>query len=335
MDKSVFISYSSVNYATALEIVNYIEKRGVSCFICQRDVGGGDGYSGILMRAMRECKAAVMVCSTAINGSHHIPREAEVLTNEKKPIVPFYIEDFALNDNIAYYIAPNQRIMAYTGKPSDHYDKLIEALALRGIQFAAPVEEKPAKKREADSHTQKVFNYIPERGIMINPEDQQRNVSFRTDTLIGLLGGIYGDVVSLLDDERAREIFRRSGYSAGQSFANRLNSRWDNSPKSGMELYKEKLRKWCEFDSDVGWGKFDITIDADENTGAFSGRLTINECFIVDVKKKRHICEFVRGYCEGVIETLLGVEVKLTCAVCPMKSIFRTACEFEITLCEQ
>ena len=37
--------------------------------------------------------------------------------------------------------------------------------------------------------TSGIFEYLPERGIMINTEDHQRNVSFRTDTFIGDFDG--------------------------------------------------------------------------------------------------------------------------------------------------
>ena len=101
-----------------------------------------------------------------------------------------------------------------------------------------------------------------------------------------------------------------------------------------LDNYEEKLRKWCQFDSDVGWGKFDISIDVNEETGDFRGELTISECFIVDIKDKRPICEFVKGYCDGVIETLLGVKVELICRTCPLKNRFKNACVFDILIKE-
>ena len=166
---------------------------------------------------------------------------------------------------------------------------------------------------------------------MINPEDQQRNVSFRTDTFISLMSSIFGEVSALSSEENARKIYHSAGYSSGQSFAQRLNSRWDLATESAS-LYNEKLKKWCEFDSDVGWGKFDIEVDINEETGDFKGKLSISECFIVDMKNKCHICEFVKGYSEGVIETLLGQNVSLICKTCPLVNRFKNSCVFEILI---
>jgi predicted hydrocarbon binding protein len=148
-----------------------------------------------------------------------------------------------------------------------------------------------------------------------------------------MIGGIYDKIVQLSDDESAQSALLASGYACGQSFAQRLNSQWDLAAQ-GTSLYEEKLTKWCKFDSDVGWGKFDIKIDVNEETGDFKGKLTISESFIVDNKNKREICHFMKGYCEGVIETLLGVQVKLNCLVCPLKNRFKTTCVFDIEICE-
>ena len=56
---------------------------------------------------------------------------------------------------------------------------------------------------------------------------------------------------------------------------------------------------------------------------------------IVDKAGNRRVCAYIRGYCEGVIETLLGgVGVTLTCQACPMKNKFKSECVFNISLSE-
>jgi predicted hydrocarbon binding protein len=178
-----------------------------------------------------------------------------------------------------------------------------------------------------------VFEYIAERGIMVNPEDHQRNVSFRTDTFISMFAGIYDSVVEIAGDKRASEILHSTGYTCGANFAQRLNSQWDLSSQND-DNFEEKLKKWCEFDSDVGWGRFDIDVSINRETGDFSGELSINECFIVDKKNKRPVCSFVKGYCEGVMETLLCTKVRLDCIACPLTNRFKSVCKFNIVLCD-
>ena len=335
MEKHIFISYSTKDRQIAFDMVDFFESKGVGCYIAPRDIEPGGSYASKLTRAICNSKAIVLVASAAINESEHILNEVDIIVSENKYFVPFFIEEFEMNYDYRYYLGRKQRIIAYPGDPRNHFEKLLDALS-SVIHFP---EKRSEQKQQftlkvADAeNTQKVFNYIPHRGIMINPEDQQRNVSFRTDTFIGMLGGIFNEVIKLSDNEHAKKIFHESGYACGYSFAQRLNSHWDLS-SSGASLYEEKLRKWCQFDSDVGWGKFDISIDVNEETGDFRGELTISECFIVDIKDKRPICEFVKGYCDGVIETLLGVKVELICRTCPLKNRFKNACVFDILIKE-
>lgn len=335
MEKLIFISYSTNDQSIAFDIVDYFESQGIGCYVAPRDIQPGGAYASRLTKAIRDSKAAVVLVSSSINDSEHMLNEIDIMVEERKYFVPFFIEDFDMSPEVRYYFGRKQRIIAYPGAPSSYFDRLIESLSdyVRPVKASANtvvVEETPVAQ---PLNTQKIFSYIPTRGIMINPEDQQRNVSFRTDTFIGMLGGIYDEVVALSSPERASQIFHQSGYSCGYAFAQRLNSQWDLAT-SGASFYKEKLKKWCQFDSDVGWGKFDIKVDVNEYTGDFSGELTISECFIVDTRNKRHICDFVKGYCEGVIETLLGIKVTLVCKVCPLKNKFRPTCVFDILISE-
>ncbi len=331
MEKDVFISYTTPDQAMAMSIVEFLESRGISCFIAPRDIENGKSYASCLTRGIVESKTALLVASRNINASDHVLNELEIMVNKKKFILPFFTEDFDMNDDYLYYLSRMQRIIAYPGNPESYFIKILDALTPLLPKKPAETKTESIAKDNSLEKTQKVFDYLPERGIMINPEDHQRNVSFRTDTFTNMFGGIFDEVVKLSSTEKAREIFHSSGYTCGQSFAQRLNSQWDLESQSPA-LYEEKLKKWCEFDSDVGWGKFEIDVYIDKNSGDFSGKLKINESFIVDKKNKRYVCEFVRGYCEGVIETLLGTEVSLVCSSCPIINRFQSACCFDIIL---
>lgn len=333
MEKILFISHSSKDAQIASDLVSFFESKGISCFIAPRDIGPGSSYPSQITRAVSSCKAAVLIASHNINESVHVRKEITLLVSENKYFIPFFIEDFKISDDYAYLISEIQKIAAHPGDPGDYFKMLYDAISpaiyseKSSSECLAPINTPNA------NNTQKVFKYIPDRGIMINPEDKQRNVSFRTDTFIDMMGGIFDEIRKLSDEEHAKRAFYESGYSSGYSFAKKLNSNWDLSA-TGKSIFEEKLRKWCEFDSDVGWGKFDIKTKFDRETGNFSGSLTINECFIVDTENKRHICEYVKGYCDGVIETLLRAKVELKCRICPLKNRFESACVFDILIKE-
>ncbi len=326
----VFVSYNQADRKVAMELVTFLEANRLSCYIAPRDIDPGRAYASCLMEAIDNCKVVLLVASDAINGSEHVLNEVDVIVERKKPILPVFIEEFNLNDDYRYYLGRKQWVVAYPESMYTYHDKILNTI-MEYCPIAEPekpvfVEEK-VEKPSTPQKTTTVFDYLPERGIMINPEDHQRNISFRNDTLINMMGEIYQKVETVSNKEQAEEIFYSSGYKSGKNFAERINDQWDVG--HSVDSIKYKLNKWCEFDSAVGWGKFSIKMDYDPANDCLSGQLTISEAFIVDKVNKTKICGFIRGYCTGVIETLLGsVSIDLKCAECPLNSRFNCNCVF-------
>ncbi len=333
--KEVFVSHSTVDKDKANMAVDYLERHGISCFIAPRDIEGGLSYAKALVNALDACNLVLFIASEHSNHSDHVLNEIGIIFDRKLPILPVFVEEFELNDDLRYYIGRKQRVLATDNDFATYLPSILsmaEDLLPKKVKPVIPQTEET--DNTARQHTKTVFEYLPDRGIMINPEDHQRNVSFRTDTLTNMMGGIFEKVVDITaDEEAAAEIFFSSGYVSGKNFADRINSHWDMG--SSIDDIRRKLNKWCEFDSAVGWGKFSVNIDYDEEADSLTGTLRISEAFLVDKANKRKICAFIRGYCTGVMETLLGsVKVELTCKACPLKSHFKNTCEFEITVKE-
>lgn len=331
MEKEIFISYTTNDKAVADSLVAYLEGLGYNCFIAPRDIDPGKAYAANLMTAISNCKLVVLIASASINNSEHCLNEVDVVTERKKPILPIFIEEFSLNDDYRYYLGRKQQIFAYPEKFEKYFSKILD-----GIEGYCPRTNKKPQIQEAEDEitekaTKTIFEYIPERGIMINPEDHQRNVSFRNDTLINLMGGIYEKVAGLVDENTAEDIFYSSGYAGGKNFGERIKNQWNFG--YSLEEIKKKLDKWCKFDSAVGWGKFTIELNYNEQEDSLTGTLSISEAFIVDKVNKRKICGFIRGYCTGVIQTLLdSPNVELKCKDCPLKSMFKNSCVFEFCI---
>lgn len=330
--KQVFISYPSISKSEAFGIVAYLEKRGINCFIAPRDIEGGKTYASALMAALSECALVLLVASEAINDSEHVLNEVDAIVAQKKPILPIFIEEFSLKDELKYYLGRKQWVTAYPDTLESYYDVIYDAVVENLPVGRRPTlfESEPKVEKEVANKTT-VFEYNSERGVMINPADHQRNVSFRTDTFVNMLGGIFEKVKALVGEEEAEKIFFESGYTSGKNFAERINSQWDTG-FNAKEL-QAKFDKWCRFDSAVGWGKFSATVVFDQEKDTINGTICINEAFIVDNVKKRKICSFIKGYCTGVVEILLNsADVELICRKCPMQSRLGTKCVFDFSL---
>lgn len=329
--KDVFISYTTADHEKAMQLVNYLEANGQPCFIAPRDVEPGKAYASNLMKALYNCKLVLLIASKSTNESEHVLNEVDVIFDRKINIITIFIEEFELNDDFRYYLGRKQHILAYE-KAFDFYlpeiSDAVESIIPRVKAPSFVPKAEPVEQDEGSKKTKTVFEYIPERGIMINPEDHQRNVSFRTDTFINMMGGIFEEVASITTEEKASEIFFNSGYVSGKNFAERINNQWDTG--TSIDDIRNKLEKWCHFDSAVGWGNFSVEIDYNELDDSFLGKLKINEAFIVDKSHKRKVCAFIKGYCTGVLETLIGVDVELVCTECPMTTKFKCQCVFDI-----
>ena len=337
MKRKVFISYRRED-GSFLAYILYTELkfRGIDAFLDLESLESGD-YDEKLLQEIDDCTDFVFVVSKnafnrCANPNDWVRREVRrALKNEnKKNIIPVIsVEQYSfptnLPDDIKEIANYNGVVISDPRLLDAKLSKLISMLSF----YSDGMEEGQRLIRDAAY------------GTMRNSADNYRNVSLRVDTLIGMFNGIYSDAVKQFGEEhaeeRVREIFRRAGCSSAKFFAHQINSRWNLSSKSGKALVEEKLCRWCEFDSNVGWGKISVELYEDQKDKGEIGKLTFEKCFIVDIYKKTYICELVIGYCETVISALLECDVKLVCnaATCPLKRLYSSACEFEITLCEQ
>ena len=154
--KEVFISYSSNDLAQAETVRNVLEKNGLSCWMAPRDIPGGSNYTKEIPIAIRNCKVFVLILSKSAQGSHWVLKELDSAVNSGKVILPFMLEDCALNDEFNFLLTGAQRYSAYQ-KKAEAMETLISRI--RGIldvpspvktEQAEPVtDSKPAAKKAA------------------------------------------------------------------------------------------------------------------------------------------------------------------------------------------
>lgn len=185
--------------------------------------------------------------------------------------------------------------------PREHWlgkDTLAKAIGLEGT----PVEE-----------TERLFNLDAHAGALINPNDHSRNVSFKVETFQLLLQGLEQGIDTTahhLDGFRSQLSF--AGTQAGRRFGESLRNRLVDP----AEVYpQEKIRKWCQFDSDVGWGRFEL----DPKSVGIDG-LRLSKCDVIlhesfltpstdtQFRSGDHVyCDLMLGYVKGVLEKLLNL----------------------------
>ena len=114
----IFISYSSCDRIVAEALLNYLENRGIKCWIAFRDITSGN-FSGEITRALRNSDIMVVVCSKESCRSEHVKNEVTLAFNKHKHIIPYLLEDNPYDDDMEYFLSLKQHIKTRDSQEKD------------------------------------------------------------------------------------------------------------------------------------------------------------------------------------------------------------------------
>ena len=141
--KKVFISYSSIDVATAETVRNVLEKNGIFCWMAPRDIPGGSNYTKEIPVAIKNCEVFVLILSKNAQSSQWVLKELDSAVNCGKVILPFMLEDCILNDEFNFLLTGAQRYAAYQ-KTAEAMEKLIARIrGILGSSASDSVTEQP------------------------------------------------------------------------------------------------------------------------------------------------------------------------------------------------
>ena len=110
LNHSVFISYSRHDYVDnhgelipdncVSEIMNALEKNGISYWIDKEGIYSGDEFKGLLTTAIEQAQVFLFVSSESSNKSEWTAKEINVAVYEKKKIIPILIDDAKYNSSV-------------------------------------------------------------------------------------------------------------------------------------------------------------------------------------------------------------------------------------------
>lgn len=139
MAHQVFISYANEDKLIADAVCKALEEGGVQCWYAPRDVPYAVDYEEAIVDAIAESKLMLLVLSSHSNDSKHVKREVQNASREEPqvPVLPFQIEDVALNKSLKYYIGSVHWLSALTPPLEDHLEKLVGYVQQRLPQGAS------------------------------------------------------------------------------------------------------------------------------------------------------------------------------------------------------
>jgi len=126
----IFISYSSQDQKIADAVVNIMENQKIKCWIAYRDAEAGSEYAVSIIRAIKNCKACVLILSHESNTSKHVLNEINSCVNYGVTIIPFKIADVMLHEAIEYYLGKTHWLDAITPPLEVHINKLVDRVKM-------------------------------------------------------------------------------------------------------------------------------------------------------------------------------------------------------------
>lgn len=164
--KTAFISYSRKDKTLAVQISQDLEIRGLSCWIDLNDIVGGKEWAKTIDAALADCKFLLLLLSPHSVSSEAVRYEYLYAIENRKIILPLYIEGCSLPDEIAHiqyidfrdYAAGLSRLL--NTFPPDVFSQEISLDALSGKLQSEDVERRKdallligrAKVHEAVDH---------------------------------------------------------------------------------------------------------------------------------------------------------------------------------------
>jgi hypothetical protein len=128
MKTKVFISHSSKDREVAAEICQFLEARGVSCWIAPRNVTPGKNYGAAIVDAIDECGVFVLILSGESNQSGQVVREVERAAAANAVLIPFRIENIQPSRDLEFYVSSSHWLDAVGPSREKHLNDLLSAI---------------------------------------------------------------------------------------------------------------------------------------------------------------------------------------------------------------
>lgn len=128
MSKQLFISYSTADEETALELCRLLEERGVSCWIAPREIPPGADWAEQIMEAIADCRGVVFLMSGSSAESDQVPNELNEAFARGKDIYQVRLEPVEPPSGLRYFLGRKQRVDAFGRPLSEAVTDLVQAV---------------------------------------------------------------------------------------------------------------------------------------------------------------------------------------------------------------
>lgn len=277
--KDVFISYKTEEFEEASWVKSVLENNGISCWMAPESIPGGSSYAIEIPKAIRECKAFVLILSSRSQASQWVSREVDRAINEGKIILPFMLENCALKDDFNFYLTNVQRYAAYESKTKAIEKMLKEIKAILGVEvsvknvsaeepIAQPSEKivTPTTEPKKDNNQPKqIASLINTKKVKSKSPNQKRKLMLAIVAITVVLAIVVGIIAFSGGDDISNKGSSNTIIIAGEKF-----NKYDFSISlDNKELTSEDLEKFSDFNDISGIYLTDCTFPSTDISAVF------------------------------------------------------------------
>ena len=133
----IFISYSSRDRAFVLPLVESLRSYGYNVWVDQGGLHGASQWSEQIVAAIQSTASFILVSSRNSFSSHNVVKEVSLASEQRKPVIPVFIEQVEVPQSLQYQLAGLQRIEYSDLHHEDSMRRIVEALSKLGVVPAA------------------------------------------------------------------------------------------------------------------------------------------------------------------------------------------------------
>ena len=133
MGAEVFVSYSSLDRDRVMPVVESLRGNGISVWVDEGNIHAADLWSEQIVQAIADCGVMVVMLSQNSTDSHNVVKEVMLASEQKKALLPVYLEPADVPAKLQYQLAGIQHLELYGENEEQVLEDLVNGLAKRGI----------------------------------------------------------------------------------------------------------------------------------------------------------------------------------------------------------
>ena len=134
MGAEVFISYSSLDRDRVMPVVDSLRGNGISVWVDEGNIHAADLWSEQIVQAIADCHVMVVMLSQNSTDSHNVVKEVMLASEQKKALLPVYLESADIPAKLQYQLAGIQHLELYGQDKQIVLNDLANGLAKLGVR---------------------------------------------------------------------------------------------------------------------------------------------------------------------------------------------------------